>query len=384
MAKRKFELPSYSDLNKGQDRVLRLPMNGQYLVVGAPGTGKSVVALLRTLKLQKKKSDYIFLVYNKVLEVFIKQLVADSINSKTYISWFLASVRESLQKNIPMLDNYKPDYDEILTQLRQLKLKENPCYIVIDEGQDMPAKFYETLIEMQIANFFVVADFNQQITDTNSNRMDLTNILALELNEVVELKENFRNSYDIAKFANYFYTDPSSPAPELPPKSKISIKTPILYEYDTSKFGKVIRGIIRKADFNSKWLVGVFTPNNKVREKYYEELNKALKSQNLKLDNKPPSVSTYKSGDKIDLDFSQGGIVVLNAQSVKGLEFDIVFIADINDFRLYDVEVIKKRFYVMVSRAITQVILLQQKNIECQVARILPKDSNILTRYKDK
>ncbi len=44
MAKRTFKLPGVEDLSKDQDRVLRLPRDGQFLIVGAPGTGKSVVA----------------------------------------------------------------------------------------------------------------------------------------------------------------------------------------------------------------------------------------------------------------------------------------------------------------------------------------------------
>jgi len=63
--KRKFKLPGVDDLNKDQDRVLRLPEDGQFLIVGGPGTGKSVVALLRTMKYHKN-NDYAFLTFNKV------------------------------------------------------------------------------------------------------------------------------------------------------------------------------------------------------------------------------------------------------------------------------------------------------------------------------
>jgi len=50
MAKREYKLPNYGDLNKEQDKVLALPKDGQFLIVGGPGTGKSVVALLRASK----------------------------------------------------------------------------------------------------------------------------------------------------------------------------------------------------------------------------------------------------------------------------------------------------------------------------------------------
>jgi DNA helicase IV len=72
----------------------------------------------------------------------------------------------------------------------------------------------------------------------------------------------------------------------------------------------------------------------------------------------------------------------LNSQSVKGLEFDIVFIADINQFNIRnnDLDAIKKSFYVMVSRAIKQVVLLKEKGATCDVEQILPNDENLLKR----
>ena len=45
--KREFKLPSVEDLDKEQDVILRLPEDGIFLVTGGPGTGKSVVSLIR-------------------------------------------------------------------------------------------------------------------------------------------------------------------------------------------------------------------------------------------------------------------------------------------------------------------------------------------------
>ena len=56
MAKRTFKLPGVQDLNKDQDSVLMLPKEGMHLVVGGPGTGKSVVALLRVCLLYTSPS----------------------------------------------------------------------------------------------------------------------------------------------------------------------------------------------------------------------------------------------------------------------------------------------------------------------------------------
>ena len=76
--------------------------------------------------------------------------------------------------------------------------------------------------------------------------------------------------------------------------------------------------------------------------------------------------------------------IVLNDKSVKGLEFDIVFIADIDDFNVIrSIDEMKKRFYVMTSRAIKQLVLLRNSSNRKDykgVDDILPNDENILKR----
>ena len=57
--KREFKLPSVEDLDKEQDVILRLPEDGIFLVTGGPGTGKSVVSLIRRNRVKKSK-NYIF------------------------------------------------------------------------------------------------------------------------------------------------------------------------------------------------------------------------------------------------------------------------------------------------------------------------------------
>jgi len=76
MAKREFELPGIHELSKEQEQAIRLPMEGCYLIVGGPGTGKTVVTLLRLRRyVQKRKNgESLFLVYNHLLHETARQL----------------------------------------------------------------------------------------------------------------------------------------------------------------------------------------------------------------------------------------------------------------------------------------------------------------------
>ncbi|MCK5536620.1 MAG: AAA family ATPase [Bacteroidales bacterium] len=375
MAKRKFKLPGIDDLNKSQDRVLRLPEDGQFLVVGGPGTGKSVVALLRAMKFEKNK-NYIFLTFNHVLVSATSQLVDIRLQSRTLKSWFYKLQYYLMKENMPQQENYKPDYDEVIKRFESLEHEERPLHIIIDEGQDIPVKFYEALISCGYENFFIVADQNQQITEDNSNRQELTDVLGLDVKDVIELTENFRNGYPIALFANEFFTDPSSPAPELPSITR-KFGIPMLYEY--KNYEDCVKLILREFDRDDRNLIGVVVANDTLRDTY----STALQSVEINLDNPRAIISTYSSKEKesVNINFSEGGIVVLNDKSIKGLEFDVVFIV-IDGFKIYnnDIDSMKKRFYVMSSRAIKKLVLFKSEDYNSGVEQILPDDENILKR----
>lgn len=72
------------------------------------------------------------------------------------------------------------------------------------------------------------------------------------------------------------------------------------------------------------------------------------------------------SQNENNINFGEGGIVIINHQACKGLEFDTVFLADINHLRTRkeDIDGLKKKLYVMTSRAKKKLILLSsaQKN----------------------
>ena len=181
----------------------------------------------------------------------------------------------------------------------------------------------------------------------------------------------------MAKLAREFYTaDPASPLPELPALARGTV--PLLYTYEGDKLVQVAEGIVRLADRDPRQLIGVIAPNNPVRERYLE----ALQCVNVTLDNLPPSIATYHSENRTEVGFNEGGILVINAQACKGLEFDTVVLADIDEHyvRRDDLDVIKRLFYVMVARARERVFMFMKRGRRPDVERILPEDQNVLRR----
>jgi superfamily I DNA/RNA helicase len=164
---------------------------------------------------------------------------------------------------------------------------------------------------------------------------------------------------------------------------------PILVDYGAGcrwSAEELITRILKLADRDPAKLIGIITPNNQCRERWYQALRQPR--PDLHLDHGPPRVLTYASGHEGgNVRFSEGGLFVINAQSAKGLEFDTVFLADIHAYPCQFenqawMDDLRRRFYVMVSRAREQVILLRQAGQECPVAAILPNDADILRRWR--
>jgi DNA helicase-2/ATP-dependent DNA helicase PcrA len=147
-------------------------------------------------------------------------------------------------------------------------------------------------------------------------------------------------------------------------------------------FDEVVTRVLKDADRDPARLFGIITPDNETRVRWFN----ALRVQSVELDHGRPRIVTYASGNNTgNHRFSEGGIFVINAQSAKGLEFDSVFLADIDRFRCRpedknQMDDLRRRFYVMVSRARERVVMLRRADRPCPCEAILPMDPEVLRR----
>ena len=393
---RRWELPGIDDLTKEQDYVLALPAKGRHLVVGGPGTGKTVVCLLRARRHARDQKDYTFLVWNHLLHRASAVLFDGELRATTWNSWFWRQYRQIFREAVPTLPPLEGttwrriDWPEVISRTGSLPSGNGPGpfpLLVIDEGQDMPPGFYDFLNQLGFEDIFVAADQNQQIKEENSSLKEIRDHLCVDGGDVIELTYNHRNNYPIARLAREFYTgDPASPPPDLPPQTS-TIYTPRLYYMDEGTMPRIARNILKHWDQDPRRLIGVIAPNNVVRERYFDAITSAItsKASTLLLDNGTPGIQTFHAGFQSDVRFDRGGILIINAQACKGLEFDTVVLADIDLHRVAEPELdrTKKLFYVMVSRARQRVVMFTNRSNEMgseAIEAILPKDDSVLKR----
>ncbi len=394
MAKRAWKLPDIQELSKEQERARLLPREGCHLIVGGPGTGKSVLSLLRARRHHRPKGaqDYVFLVYNKLLLKASQELVGGAVHARPWIAWFKSVYSQMLSQPCPVKNGnaYEIDWATVKAGIDAAPDEIAPPltpFVIIDEGQDMPPDFYHALAQLGFENFYVVADQNQQITEMNSSVRDIEKALDIDTKNRIELRENYRNCDRVAQLALHFCVeDPASPAVDMP-VGRPCARTPVLVDYGQGSrwdFGSVVSRLLKLADRDRDKLIGIITPNNKSRQRWLAALNQ----DTVALDHGRPRIVTYAAGEMDgDHRFSEGGIFVINAQSAKGLEFDTVFLADIHEYPCHLEDSVwmdgkKRLFYVMVSRAREQVILLREGARDCPIEAILPKDQSILRRWR--
>src|SRR5687767_5811755 len=113
-----MRLPSYQDLSKEQDRINNLPLDASFLVVGPPGTGKTVMALYRAEMLGSKGTELSLLMHSRLLMQYTGD-AADELEIvgkiETFHRWFFGFWYKHYKQKYPQVSKWKPDWDQILT-----------------------------------------------------------------------------------------------------------------------------------------------------------------------------------------------------------------------------------------------------------------------------
>ena len=222
-----MRLPSRTELSPEQEKIfLDAPLNGVVVIVGPPGTGKTVMAVYRAKLLAKQKKPYRVIMYNKVLLSFTKR-VMDGMedNISTWHIWVYKWWQQAYCSRIPTLDRWTPDFvkaiEIYLTTEPTIPKNINWGHLIIDEGQDFPKSFY-VLCNLVVSkpkagkpSLTVLADENQRL-DTEKNSTIQEIIEALSQPVTYSLTVNYRNTYEISHLTEHFYVGARSGIPDKP------------------------------------------------------------------------------------------------------------------------------------------------------------------------
>ena len=359
------ELPSYEDLSEEQDEVYNLPLDGNYLISGPPGTGKSVMALYRAEALTIDDRSPSILMFNNVLKQYTQRhavRLGIENNVETFHRWMNRFWRTTYHGSPPKLgrDDWAYDWQAIVARFMPAPPARGGLQdLIVDEGQDMPADFYR-IVHWMAANITVFADENQQLREDNTTLKEIkTSIQAVDH---LALRRNYRNSREIAALARWFYSGTPTGVPDLPTRSWKP--GPTLRAY--SSLNDFVEAVARYAKAHSNRRIGIAAPTKQLQKRLYTRLS----SRQV-----PAETYIWDDEQHNRLDFSRPGVKIINYMSLKGLQFDTLFVPDL---QLVTGDVssanVRMRFYVVSSRARNELHMSYTGATEPPLVATIPHD----------
>ena len=324
------------------------------------------MAIYRARMLARSGRKTLLLMFGRVLSEYTKSAIAAENLSgvvSTYHSWFPQFWKRCYGAQPPKVSQWIFDWNACLQKI----ITDPPpiserCHIVVDEGQDMPKDLYMLLWSIS-ESLTVFADENQRITSEQSTIAEIKAATGIE--DVVSLSANYRNTREIAEFAATFYTGLQSGTPALPSNHG---ERPFLLAF--SKLHQTISYISHYENENLGLTIGILLQRVDDAASFYNRLEKKVVNPvEIYLNLKQGGHSKVRQ----KVEFKNPGIKILTYASAKGLEFDTVFLPELQsvtgDPHSDD---LRMRFYVMASRAKCALGLLYTGDSEPKFVAALP------------
>ena len=307
-----------SELDEDQIKVLMGTLDKSCIVTGCAGSGKSVLALIKAQRIQKERGDnYQIIVFTKALCHYMNSGRRELGLRKQFTYHWVWKHRQ----NCPSSD-----------------------YIIVDEIQDFEEEEIREFITATKKHFFFFGDTAQSIFEGLKNTIAVEDIGYLlprgERPKDFGLYRNYRLPIPVAKLVQYVGVD-------LQPFEESTYKSPEMTKPRILKYSSLreqliaIKDIIRKRDLSD---VAILLPRGEMimkAEEIFRELNLNIE---LRYNNKEDWQNS-----KDTLNFSTTNPKLMTYHSAKGLQFETVFLPQIDNF-YDDGGTHRKSLYVAMTR----------------------------------
>ena len=345
-----MRLPTYKDIERDKEQlgVYETPFDESLFVVGPTGSGKTVLAVHRAQMLAKAGIAVVLVTYNRMLRRLIAQLTEEQVQAQTMHKFVGSHYFAQTNANAPSTEPHDFPYDfnwhAMFATLEHRGVTPKPMHVIVDEGQDLPKEFFRYLRNFVATTITVFADEDQALRDECSTARDIKEAARLE--DPVLLGTNHRNTPEIARVAEFYHAG-HAPVPAVirPPSGELPRVVP--YHGDGAT-GRIANWYTARGG-----RVGVAVIDNETGESLHYRLRDLLAGQRV-------DFYTSNRQNEDDIDLLGPGITALNVQSIKGQEFDAVFVMEFDKLLNESGEVNKRKMYMLCARARDHLFLMHE------------------------
>lgn len=330
-----------SELDEYQIKALMATLDKSCIVMGCAGSGKSVLALIKAQRVQKERGDnYKIIVFTKALCRYMNSGRQElGLHNQFYYHWHW--------KN--RLDCSSADY------------------IIVDEIQDFTEDEIQEFISATNKHFFFFGDTAQSIYDGLKDTIPVDAIGYLlplgKKPKEYDLYYNYRLPISVAKMVQYVGVD-------LPPFDESTYKSmersiPYILRYSCLEEQiKAINEIIKKQDLSD---VAILVPKNNM----VKDVGNALLNLGLNVELRYNDEDDFRNSKDL-LNFSSSNPKVMTYHSAKGLQFETIFLPEIEYFN-DDGSSHRKALYVAMTRTYKDLYLMYSGILPSPLSNI-PQD----------
>jgi DNA helicase IV len=335
-----MKVPTWDELQRDSDQlnILGYPLDQALFVAGPPGSGKTVLAVKRAQMLAESGRSGTIVTFNRMLRRLADLLNNWATSARTMHSfvWRDYMSRTNLRPPSSGQSSFDYDWDDMLDNLAGRPQLCKESHLIIDEGQDLAEGFfrYATLHAARVVTVF--ADDDQALNDRRTTLEQIRT--AANLPNPRLLKRNHRNVPEIARVAEHFH------AGRLPAAN--------VQRRAIGTRPRLVRtqGPIATAELIATWFrnrggsVGVIVVSNPFGASIQELLRARLPESRIdRYDH------DLQNEDSINV--NEDGITILNRESVKGQEFDSVFVLEFDQLLPWRTDPMRRVLYMICARA---------------------------------
>ena len=337
-----MRLPTWEELERNEEQldVLEWPLDKPLFVAGPPGSGKTVLAVHRAQMIAEREPATVVLTYNRMLRRLMDMLrdadFAGSVATMHSYVWNDYRRRGRANPPTPPQEPYAYIWSGMLRTLEERGVQPDVPHLVVDEGQDLTEGFFVYASRYISRTLSVFADDDQALGNQRTTLEQIKQ--AANLPSPVLLSDNHRNTPEIARLAEHFHSGRLPVARVRRPRAG---QVPRLLAVPSLEQAAVQ---VTNWQTNQGGSTGVIVDQNQTGQDLHRLLRQQLPNSRVELYR-----SHLKNEDSINV--LMDGVTVLNKESVKGQEFDTVFVIELHRFLPCRSDSQRRAMYMMCSRA---------------------------------